>query len=82
MGQLRSTTHFGATLPGHKLIWIYVQTANELAQPVISLFVIPALAWAVSQHTDTSKNTKAWTVSQHTDTSKNTEAWGVSQQEH
>ena len=28
-------------------------------------------AWAVSQHTDTSKNTKAWAVSQHTDTSKN-----------
>ena len=44
-----------------------------------------ALAWAVSQHTDTSKNTKAWAVSQHTDTSKNTKAWAVShwhQQEH
>ena len=33
-----------------------------------------SVAWAVSQHTDTSKNTKAWAVSQHTDTSKNTEA--------
>ena len=42
----------------------------------------------MSQHTDTSKNTKAWAVSQHTDTSKNTKAWAVSrhtdwhQQEH
>ena len=33
----------------------------------------------MSQHTDTSKNTKAWAVSQHTDTSKNTKAWAVSQ---
>ena len=30
------------------------------------------------QHTDTSKNTKAWAVSQHTDTSKN-KAWAVFQ---
>ena len=36
-------------------------------------------AWAVSQHTDTSKNTKAWAMSQHTDTSKNIKAWAVSQ---
>ena len=36
-------------------------------------------AWAVSQHTDTSKNTQAWAVSQHTDTSKSTQAWAVSQ---
>ena len=36
-------------------------------------------AWAVSQHTATSKDTKAWSVSQHTDTSKNTKAWAVSQ---
>ena len=32
------------------------------------------LVWAVSQHIDTSKNTKAWAVSQHIDTSKNTKA--------
>ena len=36
-------------------------------------------AWAVSQHTDTSKNTQAWAVSQHTDTSKSTQAWAVTQ---
>ena len=33
--------------------------------------------WAVSQHNDTSKNTKAWAVLQHTDTSKNTKTWAV-----
>ena len=38
-----------------------------------------ALAWALSQHTDTSKTTEAWSVTQHTDTSKNTKAWAVSQ---
>ena len=38
-----------------------------------------ALVWALSQHTDTTKNTKAWAVSQHTDTTKNTKAWAVSQ---
>ena len=32
-----------------------------------------------SQHTDTSKNTKAWAVSQHTDASNNTKAWVVPQ---
>ena len=36
--------------------------------------LINLLARAVSQHTDTSKNTKAWAVSQHTDTIKNTKA--------
>ena len=36
-------------------------------------------AWAVSQHTDTGKNAKAWAVSQHTDTGKNAKAWAVSQ---
>ena len=38
-----------------------------------------ALAWAVSQHIDTSKNIKAWAVSQHIDTSKNIRALAVSQ---
>ena len=36
-----------------------------------------AMAWAVSQYIDTTKNTKGWAVSQHTDTSKNTKAWDV-----
>ena len=38
-----------------------------------------ALAWAVSQHVETSKETKAWAVSQDTDTSKNTKDFVVSQ---
>ena len=38
-----------------------------------------ALAWAVSQHIGTRKNTKAWAVSQHIDTRKNTKSWAVSQ---
>ena len=33
----------------------------------------------MSQHIDTSKDTKAWAVSQHIDTSKDTKAWDVSQ---
>ena len=37
------------------------------------------VAWAVSEHIDTSKNTKAWAVSEHINTSKNTKAWAVSQ---
>ena len=45
----------------------------------ITLLNSSTLAWAVSQHTDTCKNTKAWAVSQHTDTCKNTKAWDVSQ---
>ena len=39
----------------------------------------PALVRAVSQHTDTSKNTKAWAVSEHIDTSKSIKVWAVSQ---
>ena len=49
--------------------------------------MLHALAWAMSQHADdskstkadTSKNIKAWAVSQHTNTSKNTKAWAVPQ---
>ena len=37
------------------------------------------MLWAVSQRTDTSKDTKGWAVSQHIDTSKNTKAWAASQ---
>ena len=36
-----------------------------------------ALVWTLSQHTDTTKNTKAGAVSQHTDTTKNTKAGAV-----
>ena len=38
-----------------------------------------AMVWAASQHTDSSKNTKAWATSQLSDTSKNTKAWATSQ---
>ena len=55
------------------------KTRSVSVRWVFVVKVTHALAWAVSQHTDTSKNTRAWAVSQDPDTSKNTRAWAVSQ---
>ena len=74
---MRAQTWLAANRLLHTASLRPVQHANQTY--LHGLLIRSAVAWAVSEHTDTSNNTKAWVVSQHTDTSNNTKAWAVSQ---
>ena len=58
---------------------LFLSSANLFFFSLYSHPLLPCLAWAVSQHTDTSNHTKSRAVSQHTDTSNHTKSRAVSQ---
>ena len=58
---------------------LFLSSASLFFFSLYSHPLLPCLAWAVSQHTDTSNRTKSRAVSQHTDTSNRTKSRAVSQ---